>query len=270
MVLKQNKAEQIVFLNFKLEYTYRRLKNTSRLINSFYRTNLSYIAHFLEENLQLFHFSLLKQFAKELVRLVLLIICSIMMTCNYPISRLVYFRIKGNKMNNMQDPLDILSRDDAVALRTFIQNGGSVNEVLVKPYTVTAPCQAYTGSMINLAAYYRATRCLLVLIEFGADLESRGEGKTPLLIACYNGDLEAVNILLLHGANVNATTQIGGPLHFVELCYSPISPEDRIQMIKNLIDYGADPNLRCRLSNMVPGTVTTEPEIRQVLRNYYQ
>ena len=58
---------------------------------------------------------------------------------------------------------------------------------------------------------------LLVLLRCGADANARDrEDLTPLMVACQNRNLDAVKILLHHGANVNNCTSDGSTaLHYL-------------------------------------------------------
>lgn len=163
------------------------------------------------------------------------------------------------------DLINILSIDDTVAMRQYLSEGGDINVML--PVPVSNSFSPYP--LINQAVYLRAPRCLEVLIEFGANLESIGDGYTPLLLACFLFHVEEANILLRHGASVHATIRMGGPLHCLELCYQERSIEDEISFVKNLIDHGADPDLCDRFTNKVAGFWRRpRPLLDDVLRNY--
>jgi uncharacterized protein len=76
------------------------------------------------------------------------------------------------------------------------------------------------------------------LLKDGADVNTaQGDGMTALHWAVQKGDLELARILLYAGANVKATTRIGG--------YSPLliaSRTGNAALIETLIASGADPN----------------------------
>lgn len=53
-------------------------------------------------------------------------------------------------------------------------------------------------------------RIVKLLVDHGADVDTkRGDGSTPLYIACQENRLEVVNFLLQRGANVEATFKTG-------------------------------------------------------------
>ncbi len=102
-----------------------------------------------------------------------------------------------------------------------------------------------------------------LLIDYGADIERRvykcdgtrdehasendyenpdGCGTTPLMMACRAGVLEAVEVLLENGADVNAVDHYGKtPLVYVVECKSTLYPEDiQVEIVKLLLEYGAD------------------------------
>jgi ankyrin repeat protein len=76
------------------------------------------------------------------------------------------------------------------------------------------------------------------LLKQGADVNSaQGDGMTALHWAVQKGDVELVQTLLYAGANLRATTRIGG--------YTPLliaSKSGSASMIEMLIAAGADPN----------------------------
>ena len=87
------------------------------------------------------------------------------------------------------------------------------------------------------------------LIKDGADIEERGgreSGKrsaTPLYYAAYNVDPAMTKLLLESGANVNAVDYQGEiPLHTAIYHSFPNVEEDRIEVIKMLIENGSDVN----------------------------
>jgi cytochrome c len=76
------------------------------------------------------------------------------------------------------------------------------------------------------------------LLEAGSDpnhIKSEG-GPTPLFFAAERGHPEAIELLLSHGAEVNALTLRGSALHIA-------ARRGRIDIVKLLLDASADPNL---------------------------
>ena len=82
-----------------------------------------------------------------------------------------------------------------------------------------------------------------ICCDNGADLECRdeeGDGETPLMMACQEGHLHIVKLLIEHGANVN-TLDFDGD---TALAHAARNGENKI--VKCLIDAGADVNVRNR------------------------
>ncbi|MBE5867048.1 MAG: hypothetical protein E7292_12805 [Lachnospiraceae bacterium] len=105
-----------------------------------------------------------------------------------------------------------------------------------------------------------------LLINYGADIERRqyecdgsatehtsedgpdnyGCGETPLMIACYANEYDAVKVLLENGADVNAMDHHGKtPLVYV-IHKNDYNSDETLQaeIVKLLLEYGADPDIR--------------------------
>jgi ankyrin repeat protein len=100
------------------------------------------------------------------------------------------------------------------------------------------------------------------LITAGADINqaSKGDGTTPLLMAVINGHFDLAKSLLDRGADPNAVSQQGvAPLYGVlnvEWAPKALYPQPRaymqqktgyLDLLKALLDKGADPNARIRM-----------------------
>ncbi|KAL9108506.1 MAG: hypothetical protein Q9227_006721 [Pyrenula ochraceoflavens] len=102
------------------------------------------------------------------------------------------------------------ARGDAVAARVLLRYGASINP---NPGNYDRPLHvAHTPEVFKL------------LLEFGADIESRNKaGRTALHTCCYHGperrgDLALLKTILEAGADVNAKSASGNtPLHFAAL-----------------------------------------------------
>lgn len=80
------------------------------------------------------------------------------------------------------------------------------------------------------------------LIEYGADPNWSGPGgDTSLIVACRRGHIEVVNILLSHGANINAISNSDGmgPIH---IC----SSRGDLDMLNLILEANANVSLRTR------------------------
>ncbi len=94
-----------------------------------------------------------------------------------------------------------------------------------------------------------------LLLARDADVNAKNHlGITPLHWACERGNVKYVNILLDQGANINATCERLGSSMQTPLCLACQHKQNREEIIKILIDRGADPNLGlCSLGSGMPG-----------------
>ena len=75
---------------------------------------------------------------------------------------------------------------------------------------------------------------------------SNGIGQTALHVACIWGNIEAIEFLITHGANVNAANSLMGatPLHTVmHGCKSPSTTNIQYRIVKLLMNAGANAGL---------------------------
>ena len=105
---------------------------------------------------------------------------------------------------------------------------------------------------IAIAAKRGDKEMVQVLLDLGADVE-KGDisGVTALHCAAEYGSLEVVKLLLDGGAKLNKKTLVSGftPLHHAIMPYSKYSivgKKDHLQVIKLLLDRGANPTLKDR------------------------
>ena len=114
---------------------------------------------------------------------------------------------------------------------------------------------------LHFAARQGSAAAARALVEGGADvnLVSPGDGATPLLVALINGHLDLAAMLLDKGADPNLVSQAGvSPLYAtLNVQWAPIAayPQPRshlqqtrtyLDVLKRLLDRGADPNARVR------------------------
>lgn len=95
-----------------------------------------------------------------------------------------------------------------------------------------------------MAAHKNDIAMLTLLLGFGAEVNSVGfGGQTPLMECCYNGNVEAVKLLMTAGANVNATNAQGATtLHLVARGSSG-SQNARVDIVLLLLKAGVDPSV---------------------------
>ena len=100
------------------------------------------------------------------------------------------------------------------------------------------PCGRLTGSDVADAAKARDAAAVKALLKSGADVNAaQGDGMTALHWAATNGDAAVTQMLLSAGANIRATTRLGGitPLLMA-------SQSGHAQVVAALLAAGADAN----------------------------
>src|SRR5687768_8537427 len=108
--------------------------------------------------------------------------------------------------------------------------------VVVVAFTLTAWLNAAGPAAVADAAMKRDTEAVRALLKNGDDVNAaQGDGMTALHWAARNGDLELTQMLLYAGANVKATTRLGG--------YTPLlmaADQGHAAVIAALVSGGAD------------------------------
>lgn len=96
--------------------------------------------------------------------------------------------------------------------------------------------------VLNIAVKHNYFNTFIALLNNGADVNMADKcGVTPLIIACVNGNLKMVEILLLMGADPNHVDSYGtNPLMNAYISNSV----NREKIAKLLIEYGAKPYAR--------------------------
>jgi ankyrin repeat protein len=89
---------------------------------------------------------------------------------------------------------------------------------------------------------------LELLLAHAGNVRSAGPAYTPLMAAAGHGDLDAVNCLLAHGANVKVKTPTG----FTALIAAALSGNAKVVAL--LLERGADPNALCELERGIQQT----------------
>ena len=101
------------------------------------------------------------------------------------------------------------------------------------------------------------------LLDCGADVNAQDENNwTPLYLAAWNGRVDFSEMLLDHGAAVNALTDYNGktPLY-------KASEKGHVDVVRLLLEHGADPNISDRRGK-TPSDVASRPEIVQLLSGH--
>ncbi|XP_072530946.1 ankyrin repeat and SOCS box protein 4 [Salminus brasiliensis] len=90
---------------------------------------------------------------------------------------------------------------------------------------------------LHVCMMYNSLACALVLLQRGAAVNRKPNGKTPLHVACEVSHADCVNLLLNWGARVNSVSLSGHtPLHY---CIT----HESVDCAKHLILKGADVNM---------------------------
>lgn len=133
---------------------------------------------------------------------------------------------------------------------------GFINSTVVFGATGrAAPKAVTTGGLTALlfAAREGALDCVRTLVSAGANVNRPSvDGSSPLLVAVQNGFYAVADYLVTHGADVNAANAKGWtPLYLAvkdrdqEITAVPAPPgDDALQFIRELLDHGANPNVR--------------------------
>jgi RNA polymerase sigma factor (sigma-70 family) len=96
-------------------------------------------------------------------------------------------------------------------------------------------------SPLHLAAHYGNLKIVVLLIEFGADIEAVAKNaiaNTPISAAAWGNHLDIVEYLAMHGANVDAQNAWGST------ALRRAIDVDREPLAELLLKYGADPTVQ--------------------------
>ena len=130
-------------------------------------------------------------------------------------------------------------RGDTEMADALVKAGANVKAVTrngnITPFSLA--CQNGNAAMIEL------------LLKAGADPNGVIlEGQTPLMTAAHSGNLDAVNVLLSHGVNVNAVEPFRG-----QTALMWAAAEKHPAIVKALLAKGADPNIHSAVVNFGGG-----------------
>ncbi len=99
--------------------------------------------------------------------------------------------------------INSLNKNGITPLMTAVKNNKTIAvDYLLKRGADVNQKNTYNYSALNIA---NTPEIVELLIQVGADLESRLNGETPLIRAVHSGDIWIVNILLDAGANIDTT-----------------------------------------------------------------
>ena len=145
--------------------------------------------------------------------------------------------VSGSRGNT---PLHIACKNNSPEIAKFlIENGAELNSC---PSGWGHVQYGFELTPLHITIIYTdSTKIVQLLIQHGADLEKETTGgQTALLIAIFTDQLEMATILIENGANVNFinfNADGQNPLHLAATKNHP-------ELIKKLIDYGAEGNAR--------------------------
>lgn len=108
-------------------------------------------------------------------------------------------------------------------------------------------------------------------LKLGFDIDSpTAENWTPLFIATRDGRAEAAQFLIVKGANVNATTNLGATPLIMAITQKYPDEKDRENLLAYLLKKGADPNKKDSLGNppLFYAVAVNRPDILQMLFDY--
>src|SRR5262249_15333335 len=135
--------------------------------------------------------------------------------------------------------LSAAASGDLEIVRLLLDAGAKADDYPKLNRPGTADLAAGFRTPLMWAAYHNDVRMVSLLLQRGADLNQSTYFGNRLSHACWRDSLQAAEVLIARGANVNARDGIANfsPLHWAAGTESP-----RPQLVKLLLAHGADPN----------------------------
>jgi len=130
-------------------------------------------------------------------------------------------------------------------------------ERLLKARANVKIANRYGATAMSEAAAYGDAAVIGQLLKAGADPDSPNiDNQTALMVVAHTDNVKAADLLLRHGAHVNATEKLRGQtaLHFA-------AAEGQPDMVKELLRHHADPNARSTVERNLR-QVSSEPRIQ--------
>jgi len=166
------------------------------------------------------------------------------------------------------EDLDAKGGYEVTPLHAAVKNGHfNISSLLLEHLRNPDIRGRWLQTPLHILTSARAQRATLEmaqhLLDCGVDVDAReSDGWTPLYLAAWNERRDFVQLLLEHGAAVNAVTTDDGetPLHRA-------SATGNVDVVRLLLEHGADPNIPDRNGRM-PSGVARRHEIVQLLSDY--
>ncbi|KAH7222252.1 ankyrin repeat-containing domain protein [Fusarium oxysporum] len=100
------------------------------------------------------------------------------------------------------------------------------------------------NSLLSIAASQDRMDMMKLLLESGTNASSKNlSGLSVLADAIAKRKLDMAELLLKHGANASAKDLVGHPILVIALRDSKLSQNEKIRVVRMLLDHGASPNV---------------------------
>lgn len=139
----------------------------------------------------------------------------------------------------------------------------------------------YGQTPLHCASYSDCPQVTELLIACGAEIDETSKGETPLYTAIENGYPEVVRVLVANGADVNASDRLGNTLlhkavgkEYSRIRRLPFEPglkilnHNYLEIVKVLIENGADINAKWGMGGLTPLYCARSPEMIELLQAY--